>query len=334
MDPRTNRNVEYDEFMEHFVKAGLVQATDEDEVKALLKEVHPIIDRMEFESFQAEEDMYPHLCKLFNSVIDFIRRRDPEGVAPDLHARVTSQHGEGVSIHDTKVDLSFYDMARTPHGTLSTDSQAKRATKSATPNPVSPLTSASTGSPPGTIDLDEPQHDSPSSTSISQSQPSLQSGPSSSFDSMPSDEPQASTGSNRKPLPSVEENLIARCLWDFIRMFVEVKFSVDPYSFARGSTDRFSESKDAEYSRGQIAEYAGECLKSPPVSIANSFTASPEAGEAAVFSRDALMLRLRVCSICIGPSLLKSDKSNTLLLLLSLPLDPQVSFYANFCAQF
>ncbi|KAI0077489.1 hypothetical protein K474DRAFT_1621041, partial [Panus rudis PR-1116 ss-1] len=44
-------------------------------------------------------------------------------------------------------------------------------------------------------------------------------------------------------------------------MFVEVKFSVDPYSFARGSPDRFSEAKDAEYDRGQIAEYAGECLE-------------------------------------------------------------------------
>ncbi|KAI0072524.1 hypothetical protein K474DRAFT_1726767 [Panus rudis PR-1116 ss-1] len=202
MDPRMNRNVEYNEFMEHFVKAGLAQATDEDEIKALLKE-----------------------CKLFNSVIDFVWRCDPEGIAPDLH------------------------------------SQAKRATKLATPKPVSPLTPASTGSPPGTIDLDKPQHGSPSSTSISQSQPSLQSGPTSSFDSTPGDEPQASTGSNPNPLPSVEENLIARCLWDFIHMFFEVKFSVDPYSFTRGSTDRFSESKDAEYGRGQIADYSGECLE-------------------------------------------------------------------------
>ncbi|KAI0077504.1 hypothetical protein K474DRAFT_1595916, partial [Panus rudis PR-1116 ss-1] len=44
-------------------------------------------------------------------------------------------------------------------------------------------------------------------------------------------------------------------------MFVEVKFNVDPYKFPRGNPDRFSPAEDEVYGRGQIAEYAGECME-------------------------------------------------------------------------
>ncbi|KAI0079059.1 hypothetical protein K474DRAFT_724620 [Panus rudis PR-1116 ss-1] len=251
MDSRTQRHIDYEVFMSTFVEAGLAKAT-EGELAELLKEVRPIIDGMDFDSFTAEPQMYPHLCKLFNTVIDFVSRHDTDpdkkGVVHHLRAMITSQHGQGESNHDTKVDLSFYDMSRTPHAALVRKPLLKdpQEESTQTDSPEAPHMDTSCNA----SDSGQPTCGLPSLSST----PSLAS-PNSVPESTPPFE-ENTTGS------TCEENVVARCLYDFIRMFVEVKFDIDAYRFPkRSSVNRFPEHKLAQGGRGQIAEYAGDVFE-------------------------------------------------------------------------
>ncbi|KAI0070371.1 hypothetical protein K474DRAFT_818883 [Panus rudis PR-1116 ss-1] len=251
MDSRTQRHIDYDLFMDTFVKAGLTKSTDEGKLTELLEEVRPIIDGMDFDSITKEPQMYPHLCKLFNAVIDFVSRHDTDqdkGVVHHLRAMITSQHGQGESNHDTKVDLSFYDMSRTPYATLVRKPQPQDAIEGSTQNEPSEAPHT------GTSDNVSKSGQQTSNTPIQASTPS---------ESSPHPEPEVPPPSEENTAePSHEENIVARCMYDFIRMFVEVKLDIDAYRFPkRSSVDRFPEDTRAQGGRGQIAEYAGEILE-------------------------------------------------------------------------